>query len=206
MNDKNKFFRANAHLIGKLVSIESLRYTSNNTAMLIANFDIPNNKDCYAISVRIKGNIAEDISRTSPTGQWFELNGDLFVNNNEQAEITSPVFVSTDFLQKIPNAEVGMLSCEVIGRLTKIPEIISKTNDFEFGRFSLAVNRDLTVKAHYFNFSVFKPYLLNEVMESLRKGESIFARGDLAFFKTGQEQRLTFSIKLERYIKLQENG
>lgn len=200
MKNKQEYFRADGHLIGQLVGTETLRYAVNNIATVVAQFSIPTDKGTHEVSVRFTGDFSETLSKSNPIGSWFEVNGRLHTPQKSDPEITSPVFLLSKSASPLPVPTTGLFNCEIIGRLTKDPEEITKTNDFKFGRFSLAVNREATDNAQFFNISVFRPKLLEQVKEELGKGKTIFAEGDLAFFKAGEEQTLNYSIKLDRYI------
>lgn len=199
-------FRADSLLIGKLVEVESLRYTANNIAKLMTVFSIPGNKEENKISVLISGDDAELLSKKSSIGQWFEIKGELKDSPPPNMAVNSPVIVAARSLVPLPASSGGLATCEVIGRLTRDPEETTKTNDFKFLRFALAVNRKESEKASFFNFSVFKPSTSEKASSELRKGDSIFASGELAFFKSGEEQKLNYSIKLDRYIKLESSN
>jgi hypothetical protein len=200
MKKQQEYFRADSHLIGQLVGFETLRFAVNNIATVVTQFYVPTDKGTHEISVRITGDFAETLSKSNAIGSWFEVKGRLHTHSKNDPEITSPVFLSSNTASPIPTPTTGLFNCEIIGRLTKDPEEVTKTNDFKFGRFSLAVNRGATDKAQFFNVSVFRPKLLEQVKEELGKGKTIFAEGDLAFFKAGEEQTLNYSIKLDRYI------
>jgi len=193
-------FRADGHLIGQLVRFETLRYAVNNIPTVVAQFSMPTDKGVYEVSVRFTGDIAESLSKANPTGSWFEVNGRLQTPLINDPEIISPIHITSKSASPLPEPAIGLFNCEVIGRLTKAPEEITKTNDFKFGRFSLAVNREGADNAQFFNVSVFRPKLLEQVKRELDKGNTIFAEGDLAFFKAGEAQEINYSIKLDRYI------
>ncbi len=193
-------FKADGHLIGQVVRFETLRYAVNNIATVVAQFSVPTEKGVHEVSVRFTGDIAESLSKSEQSGSWFEVNGRLQTSSKNDPEIISPVFLSSRSATPLPKPATGLFSCEIIGRLTKAPEEITKTNDFKFGRFSLAVNRETSDNAQFFNVSVFRPKLLEQVKSELSKGITIFAEGDLAFYKAGEEQTLNYSIKLNRYI------
>ena len=179
--------------------MDVLRYTSSNIAVLTAVFltSIKNNE--HFIAVRISGNKAETIAKQNPIDSWFEIQGGLIDSSpNFEGYTFAPISIDSQRVVQIPTASKGLLSCEIIGRLTKTPEKITKTNDFEFVRFSLAVNITNS-KTKFFNISVFKPKLIEEVNQ-LDKGKTMFVAGELAFYKAGEEQRLSYSIKLERFI------
>jgi Single-strand binding protein family len=200
MKKQQEYFRADGHLIGQLVLVETLRYAVNNIATVVAQFSIPTDKGTHEVSVRFTGDFAESLSKSNPTGSWFEVKGRLQTPPKDDPEIKSPIFLSSKDASPLPDPAIGLFNCEIIGRLTKDPEEITKTNDFKFGRFSLAVNRETADKAQFFNISVFRPKLLEQVKGGLGKGKTIFAEGDLAFFKAGEAQNLNYSIKLDRYI------
>jgi single-stranded DNA-binding protein len=196
-------FRADSLLIGRLFETESLRYTGNNIAKLMTVFSIPGNKNESKISVLISGEDAELLSKKCSIGRWFEVKGELKNSPPPNIEVVSPIIVAARSLLPLPVCKLGLATCEIIGRLTKDPEKITKTNDFKFLRFALAVNRKEAEKPSFFNFSVFKSATSEKASSELSKGDSIFASGELAFFRAGEEQKLNYSIKLDRYIKLE---
>lgn len=207
MKDRLSHFRADAHLIGQLIKVDNLRYTSKNIASLITVFAVPvGRKESQEITVRFIDDAAENLSKENPVNQWFEVKGKLHSTTNKDLDIQSPVFLLSERATPLPNSSLGFVKCEIIGRLTKEPEEIEKTNDFKFGHFSLAVNRKSTDKAQFFHFSIFRPKLLEQAQNELTKGSTIFAAGDLAFYRAGKEQKLNYSIKLDRYLLFEEHS
>lgn len=196
-----EYFRADGHILGQLMRIETLRFGVNNIATVVTLFSIPTDKATHEVSVRFNGDLAERLAKDNPIGSWFEVNGRLLTPLKNDSEIISPIYLSSKSATPLPTLGLGLFNCEIIGRLTKSPEEITKTNEFKFGRISLAVNRKATDNAQFFNISVFRPQLLDRVKGELDKGNTIFAEGDLAFFKAGEAQALNYSIKLDRYIK-----
>jgi len=76
MSEQSKdYFRANALLVGRLVKLDILHYTSSNIAVLTAVFltSIKNNE--HFIAVRISGDKAETIVKQNPIDSWFEIQG-----------------------------------------------------------------------------------------------------------------------------------
>ena len=197
------YFRSEALLIGKLIKTDSLRYTAKNTAVLTTVFSTSVKNEEHFILVRIVGDMAESLSRQQSLGGWFEVKGQLMDFSPELDSLAFPkISIQSNHVIPLPGASNGLVACEIIGRLTKPPEKIVKTNDFEFARFTLAVNRQDVEKASYFNISVFKPKLIQQTFDCLDKGLLVYAAGTLAFYKAGEKQTLSYSIKLEKFIEL----
>jgi hypothetical protein len=198
------YFRADAHLIGKMVDKDCLRFTADNLATLITIFSIQtrSGKDVQ-IAVLVIGDDAEKISRLDANDTWFEVKGPLRDGTPPYSEYHLPaISIKAGSITQIPDASHSLINCEVIGRLTGDPEHIIKSNNFEFVRFTLAVNRESKGKAHYFGFSVFKPSLIERVKKDAKKGATVFSSGELTFFNQSNKPIPSSAIKLENLVHL----
>jgi len=198
------YFRADAQMIAKLIDKDCLRFTAENLATLICVFSVSTRSAGEVpLTVLLKGDLAERISCEDNINGWFEVKGELRNSAIPYNDYTLPgISISALSVSPLPNASKSQIYCEVIGRLTSDAEAISKTNNFNFTRFSLAVNRSQSDKAHFFDFSVFKPALMEAVDNETTKGKSIFAAGELTFYKQGGKSSPGYSIKLEKLITL----
>lgn len=198
------YFRADAQILAKIIDKDCLRFTADNLATLITIFAIQtkSGKDIH-IAVIVIGDEAEKISRLDTTNTWFEVKGQLRNKTPLYDDYNLPaISIKAESMTQIPEASRSLIYCELIGRLTSDPEHIAKPNNFEFIRFSLAVNRETTDKAHYFDFSVFKPSLIERVKNEAKKGASVYTSGELTFFNLSNKPTPSYAIKLEKLINL----
>lgn len=194
------YFRANSQLIAKLIGKDVLRFNANNMASLLTIMQIDTSAGEQSIAVVIYGQQAEDIERSATIGQYFDVQGVLNSHSPKFEQYRLPeLSVRVSSITALPNAKGTEFYCEVLGRLTAAPDRVVKNDGFEFSRFSLAVNRELTDKPSFFNFSVFKPKLI-ELSSHLNKGQTLFAAGELSFFKKGKDTAPGWAIKLERMV------
>ncbi len=194
------YFRANSQLIAKLIGKDVLRFNANNLASLLTIMQIETNAGAQPIAVVIYGQQAEDIERAATIGQYFDIQGVLNSHTPKFEQYRLPdLSVRVSAITALPNAKGTEFYCEVLGRLTSAPDRVIKNDGFEFSRFSLAVNREAKDKPSFFNFSVFKPKLI-ETCAQLDKGQTLFAAGELSFFKKGKDAAPGWAIKLERMV------
>ena len=199
------YFRANAHLIAKMINKDCLRYDKNNLASIITLCEVSYNKgNQLNLVVRVFGEQAEQINRLGNEDFWYEIKGDLNSYSPGFNEIVTPkISINARSINRIPVASSSFLHCELIGRLTREPEKIIKSESFEFARFSVAVNRENTNKTNYFDISVFKPTLIQVVSNQLNKGQTVYAAGELSFYGKASGDELFTSVKLERLLLLE---
>ena len=198
------YFRADAHLIARMEKKDCLRYDRDNVASIMALFSIQaKGGKVYHISAAIFGDNAETINRLALDNDWFEVKGQLFDHAPQFDGYSLPkISIKVESIIQIPAASSSLIQCELIGRLTREPEQINKTDSYDFVRFSMAVNRKSANQAHYFDVSVFKPQLIELVNNNVHKGQSVFASGDLTFFQKGSDSLVHGSIKLEHLLML----
>ena len=124
------YFKADVDLIGRLIKKDSLRYTSNNVAILFSVFSIPGkNASEQLIRVVIKGKQAELIEKESLN--QFYLVGGMLSNEKQAFDDDLPsISVVAASIVPTPEVEIGLISCRVVGRLTADPKLITKTNDY----------------------------------------------------------------------------
>ncbi len=202
-----KYFRADAQMIAKMVDKDCLRYTADNIATLITIFNIPSKSSADNLfPVLIVGDQAETISRLDSSKldtseAWFEVKGQLRNKAPSFGDHLLPnISVRAESIEQIPEASNSLVYCEVIGRLTSDAEHITKSTSFEFMKYSLAVNRDSTDKANFFDISVFKPLLMEQLRKQTSKGASVFSAGELTFYAQGNKPVPSYAIKLECLI------
>jgi hypothetical protein len=194
------YFRADAQMIAKLIAKDCLRFNAENLASLLVIMQIESSAGVQPIATVIYGDDAEELERNASLGQYYDIQGALNSHSPNFEEYQLPkLSVRVRSINPVPTAQGTEFYCEVLGRLTSEPDKVSKTDGFEFSRFSLAVNRSSTDKPNFFNFSVFKPKL-TERMLTLKKGQTLFAAGELSFFKKGTDGIPGWAIKLERAV------
>ncbi|TQV72802.1 single-stranded DNA-binding protein [Aliikangiella marina] len=197
------YFRADAHLMAQLVDKDVLRYSVDNIASLLCVFKLPGRSDNHHfVVVMLFDELAEKLSRADLSNNWYEIKGRL---NDRSPEFKSYRFAGLSIravaVTAIPPVSKSFIQCELIGRLTRDPEHVVKGDDFEFDRFSIAVNRN--EKANFFDVSVFKPRLIKEVDVKLTKGQPVYAAGELTLFDRGQDSTVHGAIKLEKFVLLE---
>jgi len=198
------YFRADAHMIARMDKKDCLRYNKDNLASIITVFSIQvkGGKNFFITAV-IYGDDAEAINRHEGDNLWFEVKGMLFDQILAFEGYNLPkLFLKVDSIIQIPAASSSLINCEVIGRLTREPEHISKTDSYDFIRFSLAVNRKSANSAHYFDVSVFRTNLIELVNNKIHKGQPVYASGELTFFQKGADSMVHVAMKLEHLLLL----
>jgi len=201
------YFRADAHMIAKMEKKDCLRYNRDNLASIITLFSITAKagKTFYMTAV-IYGDDAEMINRLELDNFWFEVKGQLFDATPAFEGYSTPkLSIKVESIIQIPAASSSLINCEIIGRLTREPEHITKTGSYDFLKFSVAVNRKSANQAHYFDVSVFKPQLIELVNNKAHKGQPVFASGELSFFQKGNDSLVHGSIKLEHLLMLERH-
>ena len=199
------YFRADAHMIAKMEQKDCLRYDRNNLASIITLFSISNKagKTFYLTAV-IYGEDAEMINRLESCDLWYEVKGQLFDATPSFEGYSLPkLSIKVNSIIQIPAASSSLIQCELIGRLTREPEHISKTDSYDFVKFSMAVNRKNANQASYFDVSVFKPPLIELVNNKAHKGQPVFAAGELTFFQKGNDAAIHGSLKLDHLLLLE---
>lgn len=201
------YFRADAHMIAKMEKKDCLRYDRDNLASIVTLFSVSAKAGkTFYITAVIFGDDAEMVNRLESNDFWFEVKGQLFD--------TTPLFegyalaklsIKANSIIRVPAASSSLIQCELIGRLTREPEHISKTDSYDFVKFSMAVNRKSANQAHYFDVSVFKPKLIELVNNKAHKGQSVFVSGELTFFQKGSDAVVHGSVKLEHLLMLERH-
>ena len=197
------YFRAHAHLIAQMVQKDVLRYTADNLASLLVVFAFPaKTGDHHYLAARLIGDLAESISRTDLNNAWFEVKGILRDSSPAFESLSLPAMsISVSTITSLPPARKSVFLCDVIGRLTHDPEHVIKNENFEFCRFSVAVNPSQSEKAHYFSVSVFKSKLIQEVNHQLKKGNEVFISGEVTFYEKAIDHKVFAAIKLEQFVQ-----
>ena len=199
------YFRADAQMIAQMVEKDVLRFSADNIASLKTLFCLPGKSGHHHyIVATIFGDLAEKISRLPLGDSWFEVKGRLNDRSPDfEGHSVSNISIRVESLVALPHASSTFIHCELIGRLTHDPEHVVKGDNFEFTRFSMAINRSQSDKANFFNISVFKPRLIQEVNDKIKKGQTIFLSGDLTFFDKGGDSAVHGAIKLDRFLSLE---
>lgn len=199
------YFRADAHMIAKMVKKDCLRYNTDNLASIMTLFSlIAKGGKVFHIAVIIFGDDAEKINRYGSGEHWFEIKGHLNDHSPQfDGYSLAKISIAAVSIVLFPAASSSLIHCEMIGRLTREPEHISKTDSYDFVRFALAVNRKNANQASYFELSVFKPALIEQVNNHAHKGQCVFASGDLTFFQKGNDSSVHASVKLAQLIMLE---
>ena len=193
------YFKADIELIGQLIEKDALRYTQSNVPVLITVFNVPGKNNVeQLIKVVFKGEGAEQVDK-QPLHRFFMINGALSEEQEkEEAKRLPAISIIAKSLVQVPEVTEGVIRCRIVGRLTKDPKLITKTNDFEFLRFSLAVNMAGKSKPLFVDFSVFKPALIAGVQSDTKKGDSVYCAGEMAFYFVGESKTPTYSVKLDK--------
>jgi len=199
------YFRADALMIGQMVEKDCLRFSADNVASLKTLFRLPGKAGHdHFIVATLFGEQAESISRLTLDDAWFEVKGQLRDRSPEfESHSLSNIAIRVNAVNQLPHASSTMIHCELIGRLTHDPEHVVKGDAFEFSRFAIAINRLEDKKPAFFNISVFKPRLIKEVNERLKKGQAVFLSGDLTLFDKGGDSAVHGAIKLDRYLMIE---
>jgi|GEM_PF-2256211 len=201
------YFRADAHLIAPMVKKDCLRYNTENVASIVCLFSIPaKGGKVFYISAIFYGDNAEEVNRLELDNLWLEVKGRMFDSTPEFESYSLPkLSLKVESFIQVPAMSQSVMRCELIGRLTREPEHISKTDSYDFVRFSLAVNRKTTNQANYFDISAFKPNLIELINNQVNKGQSVFAAGELTFFQKGNDSLVHASVKLEQLLLMQRH-
>jgi len=194
-------------MIAKMEKKDCLRYDRDNLASIMTLFCIQaKGGKTFYISAIIFGDNAETINRLESNDFWFEVKGQLFDHAPQFDGYSLPkISIKAESIIQIPAASSSLINCELIGRLTREPEHISKTDSYDFVRFSMAVNRRSSNQAHYFDVSVFKPNLIEQVNKEVHKGQPVFASGELSFFQKGSDSLVHGSVKLDHLLMLERH-